>query len=113
MAILRFLFRRLVAQRLLALGVVLTLAFSVGVMASGPIYTDAARDFILASSIATAGTPIKNVRVDVLGPTNQHRTLEVSGIFDPPERLDAFWFGEGSPFPLGDSEDPVPVIVDR
>jgi hypothetical protein len=202
MAMLRFLFRRLVAQRLLALGVVLTLAFSVGVMASGPIYTDAARDFILASSIATAGTPIKNVRVDVygdpsfdwtaadrqvhaassvlpvdtivpqgettvrlgpsqvsvpmlfrdgandhlafrsgsgpgsgqvaipyglaqsfgirpgdrvdvLGPTNQHRTLEVSGIFDPPERLDAFWFGEGSPFPLGDSEDPVPVIVDR
>ncbi len=202
MAMLRFLFRRLVAQRLLALGVVLTLAFSVGVMASGPIYTDAARDFILASSIATAGTPIKNVRVDVygdpsfdwtaadrqvhaassvlpvdtivsqgettvrlgpsqvsvpmlfrdgendhlafrsgsgpgsgqvaipyglaqsfgirpgdrvdvLGPTNQHRTLEVSGIFDPPERLDAFWFGEGSPFPLGDSEDPVPVIVDK
>src|SRR6476660_2260724 len=202
MAILSFLFRRLVAQRLLALGVVLTLAFSVGVMASGPIYTDAARDFILASSIATAGTPIKNVRVDVygdpsfdwtaadrqvraassalpvdtivtqgettvrlgpsqvsvpmlfrdgendhlafrsgsgpgsgqvaipyglaqsfgirpgdrvdvLGPTNQHRTLDVSGIFDPPVRLDAFWFGEGSPFPLGDSEDPVPVIVDR
>jgi len=202
MAMLRFLFRRLVAQRLLALGVVLTLAFSVGVMASGPIYTDAARDFILASSIATAGTPIKNVRVDVygdpsfdwmaadrqvraassvlpvdtivtqgettvrlgpsqvsvpmlfrdgendhlafrsgsgpgsgqvaipyglaqsfgirpgdrvdvLGPTNRHRTLEVSGIFDPPKRLDAFWFGEGSPFPLGDSEDPVPVIVDR
>jgi len=67
MAMLRFLFRRLVAQRLLALGVVLTLAFSVGVMASGPIYTDAARDFILASSIATAGTPIKNVRVDVYG----------------------------------------------
>ncbi|HZT10433.1 MAG TPA: hypothetical protein VFB09_05310, partial [Actinomycetota bacterium] len=202
MAILSFLFRRLVAQRLLALGVVLTLAFSVGVMASGPIYTDAARDFILASSIATAGTPIKNVRVDVygdpsfdwtaadrqvraassalpvdtivtqgettvrlgpsqvsvpmlfrdgendhlafrsgsgpgsgqvaipyglaqsfgirpgdrvdvLGPTNRHRALEVSGIFDPPVRLDAFWFGEGSPFPLGDSEDPVPVIVDR
>jgi ABC-type lipoprotein release transport system permease subunit len=202
MAILRFLFRRLVAQRLLALGVVLTLAFSVGVMASGPIYTDAARNFILASTIATAGTPIKNVRVDVygdpsfdwtaadrqvraassvlpvdtivsqgettvrlgpsqvsvpmlfrdgendhlafrsgsgpgsgqvaipyglaqsfgirpgdrvdvLGPTNEHRTLEVSGIFDPPKRLDAFWFGEGSPFPLGDSEDPVPVIVDR
>ena len=33
MAMLRFLFRRLMAQRLLALGVVLTLAFSVGVMA--------------------------------------------------------------------------------
>jgi FtsX-like permease family len=64
MAMLRFLFRRLVAQRLLALGVVLTLAFSIGVMASGPIYTDAAREFIVTSSIATATAPTKNIRVD-------------------------------------------------
>jgi hypothetical protein len=202
MAMLRFLFRRLVAQRLLALGVVLTLAFSVGVMASGPIYTDAARNSILASAIATASVPIENVRVDlyggssfnwaaadrqvralssllpvqtivpqgetsvrigpsggsvpmlfrvgggahlayrsgtapgvgevavpiglaelsgiklgdrveVLGPTNEHRTVQVSGIFDPPARTDAFWFGEDTPFPQGDSEDPVPVLVDQ
>src|SRR5262245_20248409 len=64
MAMLRFLSRRLVAQRLLALGVVLTLAFSIGVMASGPIYTDAAREFIVTSSIATATAPTKNIRVD-------------------------------------------------
>src|SRR5207247_6818097 len=67
MAMLRFLFRRLVAQRLLALGVVLTLAFSVGVMASGPIYTEAARNSILASAIATASIPVENVRVDLYG----------------------------------------------
>ena len=202
MAMLRFLFRRLVAQRLLALGVVLTLAFSVGVMASGPIYADAARNSILASAIATASVPVENVRVDlyggssfnwaaadrqvralssllpvqtivpqgettvrigasggsvpmlfragggahlayrsgtapgagqvavpiglaqlsgiklgdrveVLGPTNEHRTVQVSGIFDPPARTDAFWFGEDTPFPQGDSMDPVPVLVDR
>ena len=64
MAMLRFLSRRLVAQRLLALGVVLTLAFSIGVMASGPIYTDAAREFIVTSSIATATIPTKSIRVD-------------------------------------------------
>jgi hypothetical protein len=202
MAMLPFLFRRLVAQRLLALGVVLTLAFSVGVMASGPIYTDAARNSILASAIATASVPVENVRVDlyggasfdwaaadrqvrevssllpvqtivpqgettvrigptggsvpmlfragggahlayrsgtapgagqvavpfglaqlsglklgdrvqVLGPTNEHRTVQVSGIFDPPARTDAFWFGEDTPFPQGDSSDPVPVLVDQ
>src|SRR5213083_3029219 len=67
MAMLRFLFRRLMAQRLLALGVVLTMAFSVGVMASGPIYTDAARESILTSTIATATVPTKNVRVDLYG----------------------------------------------
>src|SRR5437899_10956477 len=67
MAMLRFLFRRLVAQRLLALGVVLTLAFSVGVMASGPIYPDASRNSILASAIATASVPVENVRVDLYG----------------------------------------------
>ena len=202
MAMLRFLFRRLIAQRLLGLGVVLTLAFSVGVMASGPIYTDGARNSILASAIATASVPVENVRVDlyggasfdwaaadrqvralssllpvrtivpqgettvrigpsggsapmlfragggahltyrsgaapgagqvavpfglaqlsgirvgdrveVLGPTNEHRTVQVSGIFDPPARTDAFWFGEDTPFPQGDSMDPVPVLVDQ
>jgi ABC-type lipoprotein release transport system permease subunit len=203
MAMLRFLFRRLMAQRLLALGVVLTLAFSVGVMASGPIYTDAARDSILASTIATATVPTKNVRVDlygdasfdqrqadatiadaagvlpveqivaqgvatvrigpqavsvpmlfrdgaeshlafrtgegphegqialpsgladsaglrvgddvaVLGASGEEATLSVSGIFEPPAASDdPFWFGEDTPFPYGNSEDPVPVVVDR
>jgi ABC-type lipoprotein release transport system permease subunit len=203
MAMLRFLFRRLMAQRLLALGVVLTLAFSVGVMASGPIYTDAARESILTSTIVTATVPTKNVRVDVygdasfdqrqaeaaikdaasalpvdqivaqgeatvrvgpeaasvpmlfrdgsedhltfrsgraphdgeialpsgladsvalrvgdevdvLGPSNEQVTLPISGIFEPPaSSSDPFWFGEDTPFPFGDSQDPVPVVVDR
>src|SRR5439155_13503848 len=47
------------------------------------------------------------------GPTNEHRTVQVSGIFDPPARTDAFWFGEDTPFPQGDSMDPVPVLVDQ
>jgi FtsX-like permease family protein len=202
MAMLRFLFRRLMAQRLLALGVVLTMAFSLGVMASGPIYTDAARESILTSTIATATVPTKNVRVDlygdpsldqeqvdqtitdaaaelpvgrivrqgeatvrvgpqatsapmlfrdgsgdhipfrsggapgpgevalpmgladssrikvgdrveVLGPTNQHATLTVSGIFGPPDVNDPFWFGEDTPFPFGNSEAQPPVVVER
>ena len=206
MAMLRFLFRRLMAQRLLALGVVLTMAFSVGVMASGPIYTDASRESILTSTIATATIPTKNVRVDlygdpafdlqqadrqvrdaaaglpvqqivsqgeatvrvgpsaaratsvpmlfrdgseghltfregaaphggeialasgladshalrvgdhvqVVGPTNEAVTLSVSGIFEPPAApTDPFWFGEETPFPFGNSEEPVPVVVDR
>jgi ABC-type antimicrobial peptide transport system permease subunit len=206
MAMLRFLFRRLMAQRLLALGVVLTMAFSVGVMASGPIYTDASRESILTSTIATATVPTKNVRVDlygdptfdleradtevrqaakglpvheivsqgqatvrvgpegapgtsvpmlfrdgsedhltfldgraphereialpsgiadsdalhvgddveVLGPSNEGATLSVSGIFEPPAApTDPFWFGEDTPFPFGNSEEPVPVVVDR
>ena len=43
MAKLRFLLKRFVAQRLLGLAVVVTLAFSVGVLVAGPIYADAAR----------------------------------------------------------------------
>ena len=43
MATLRFLLKRFVAQRLLGLAVVVTLAFSVGVLVAGPIYADAAR----------------------------------------------------------------------
>jgi hypothetical protein len=206
MAMLRFLFRRLMAQRLLALGVVLTMAFSVGVMASGPIYTDASRESILTSTIATATVPTKNVRVDLyggasfnerragqeiqeaaavlpvdhivsqgeatvrvgpkatqatsvpmlfrdrsqdhltfgsgraphdgeiampsgmadrfalrvgdevvlLGPSNERETLPISGIFEPPAASsDPFWFGEDTPFPYGDSQEPVPVVVDR
>ena len=49
MATLRFLLKRFVAQRLLGLAVVVTLAFSVGVLVAGPIYADAAREAILSS----------------------------------------------------------------
>ena len=49
MATLRFLLKRFVAQRLLGLAVVVTLAFSVAVLVAGPIYADAAREAILSS----------------------------------------------------------------
>ena len=49
MATLRFLLKRFAAQRLLGLAVVVTLAFSVGVLVAGPIYADAAREAILSS----------------------------------------------------------------
>jgi ABC-type antimicrobial peptide transport system permease subunit len=199
---LRFLIRRLAAQRLLGIGVVATLAFSIGVMAAGPIYTDGARASIVSASFANASAPTRNVRVDlyavrglewsqidrtlrstasllpaqtiiaqgvttvrvgpgessvpmlfrqgagdhlafrsgvapgpgevavpagmaqtqrlrvgtaipVLGPANERTTLVISGIFDPPTAEDDFWFGDQSPFPLGDSEAPPPVVVSQ
>jgi hypothetical protein len=51
----------------LSLAVIVTLAFGVGVMAAGPIYTDAARGFILRSAFATAPPPERDVRVDLYG----------------------------------------------
>jgi ABC-type antimicrobial peptide transport system permease subunit len=198
----RFLIRRLAAQRLLGLGVVATLAFSIGVMAAGPVYTDGARASIVSASFMDASAPTRNVRVDfyltpekdwsqndrtlrstasllpaqtiiaqgvttvrigpregsvpmlfrqgaedhlsfrsgaapgpgevavpaglaqaqrlrvgteipVLGPTNERTTLVISGIFDPPTAEDDFWFGDATPFPLGDSEAPPPVVVSQ
>jgi FtsX-like permease family len=197
---LRFLIRRLAAQRLLGIGVVATLAFSIGVMAAGPIYIDGARASIVAATFAEASTPAKNVRIDLyaapgsrwsafddtvrsaatilpvqtiiaqgamtvragrqetsvpvlfregagdhlsfrsgdgpsagevavpygmavtdhlrtgdslslVGPTNERIRLEISGVFDPPAHEDAFWFGDESPFPLGDEESPIPLVV--
>jgi putative ABC transport system permease protein len=59
---LRFLFKRFVAQRLLGLAVVVTLAFSVGVLVAGPIYANAAREAILSSSLSTADVTVVNTR---------------------------------------------------
>ena len=58
MATLRFLLKRFVAQRLLGLAIVVTLAFTIGVLVAGPIYADAAREAILVS-----GGPSANVTV--------------------------------------------------
>ena len=60
MATLRFLLKRFAAQRLLGLAVVVTLAFSVGVLVAGPIYADAAREAILSSELAGAAPTVKN-----------------------------------------------------
>lgn len=62
MGTLRFLVKRFVAQRMLGLAVVVTLAFSVGVLVAGPIYADAAREAILSSSLSTADVTVVNTR---------------------------------------------------
>ena len=67
MATLRFLLRRFAAQRLLGLAVVVTLAFSVGVLVAGPIYADAAREAILSSSVRGAAVTVANARFQVFG----------------------------------------------
>ena len=67
MATIRFLLTRFAAQRLLGLAVVVTLAFSVGVLVAGPIYADAAREAIFSSSIADAGVTVTNARLQVYG----------------------------------------------
>jgi hypothetical protein len=64
---LRFLLKRFVAQRLLGLAVVVTLAFSVGVLVAGPIYANAAREAILSSSLSTAEVTVVNTRFLVPG----------------------------------------------
>ncbi|HEY7668409.1 MAG TPA: ABC transporter permease [Actinomycetota bacterium] len=68
MATLRFLLKRFVAQRLLGLAVVVTLAFSIGVLVAGPIYADAAREAILSSAIRDENVTVTNARIQVYGP---------------------------------------------
>lgn len=67
MATIRFVLRRFAAQRLLGLAVVVTLAFTVGVLVAGPIYADAAREAILSSSLDGAGVSVANARFSVYG----------------------------------------------
>ncbi len=67
MATIRFVLKRLVAQRLLGLAMVVTLAFSIGVLVAGPIYADSAREAILSSQLHTADVTVKNVRFTTFG----------------------------------------------
>jgi FtsX-like permease family protein len=67
MATLRFLLKRFVAQRLLGLAVVVTLAFSVGVLVAGPIYADAAREAILSSELTSSAVTVRNARLQIFG----------------------------------------------
>src|SRR5436309_14135084 len=67
MATIRFVLKRLVAQRLLGLAMVVTLAFSIGVLVAGPIYADSAREAILSSQLHTADVTVKNVRLTTFG----------------------------------------------
>ncbi|MBA3690660.1 MAG: hypothetical protein H0W82_04520, partial [Actinobacteria bacterium] len=63
----RFLLRRCVAQRMLGLAVVVTLAFSVGVLVAGPIYAEAAREAILGSTLSSASVASVNTRFALSG----------------------------------------------
>jgi putative ABC transport system permease protein len=67
MATLRFLLRRFAAQRLLGVAVVVTLAFSIGVLVAGPIYANAAREAIYTSALSDAGVTVRNARLQVFG----------------------------------------------
>ena len=67
MAMLRFMLKRFAAQRLLGLAVVVTLAFSVGVLVAGPIYADAAREAILSSTLQGVTVSVANARFQVYG----------------------------------------------
>ncbi|MFN8232884.1 MAG: ABC transporter permease [Actinomycetota bacterium] len=67
MATFRFLLKRSVAQRLLGLAVVVTLAFSIGVLVAGPIYADAAREAILSSALRDEDVTVTNARIQVYG----------------------------------------------
>lgn len=67
MATIRFVLKRLVAQRLLALAMIVTLAFSVGVLVAGPIYADSARDAIYTSQIYGSAVTVRNVRFVAFG----------------------------------------------
>src|SRR5439155_15720019 len=69
MATLRFVLKRLVAQRLLALAMIVTLAFSVGVLVAGPIYADSARAAILSSELSSANVAQRNLRITAFGTT--------------------------------------------
>ena len=69
MATIRFVLKRLLAQRLLGLAMVVTLAFSIGVLVAGPIYADSAREAILSSALHGADVTVKNARFTTFGST--------------------------------------------
>ena len=62
MAFLWLVGKRLLAQRLLALALLVTMAFAIGVLVAGPIYTQGSREAILSGELAGSDTATKNVR---------------------------------------------------
>ncbi|MDQ4108253.1 MAG: hypothetical protein M3138_05525, partial [Actinomycetota bacterium] len=87
MATLRFLLKRFVAQRLLGFAVVVTLAFSVGVLVAGPIYAEAAREAILSSELTGAPPTVRNARFQVFGDESFNWTAADEVITDRAESL--------------------------
>ncbi len=66
-ATVRFLLKRFVAQRSLGLAVVITMAFSIGVLVAGPLYADASREAILSAVLRSGSVTATNVRYEVFG----------------------------------------------
>ena len=67
MEIVRFVIRRLHAQRALAVGIVATLAFAIAGISSAPIFIDGARAAIYQSAFANAPEPVRDIRISMFG----------------------------------------------
>ena len=67
MEIVRFVIRRLRAQRALAVGIVATLAFAIAGISSAPIFIDGARAAIYQSAFANASEPVRDIRISLFG----------------------------------------------
>lgn len=63
MAFLKLISKRLVAQRLLTLAVVVTMAFAIGVVVAGPVYTAGSERAILTGQLAQSDVSLKNLRL--------------------------------------------------
>src|SRR2546422_961834 len=62
MAFLKLVVKRLAAQRLMALALLVTMAFSIGVLVAGPIYANASQQAILSGQLAQSPVQAKNAR---------------------------------------------------
>ena len=81
MEIVRFVIRRLRAQRALAVGIVVTLAFAIAGIASAPIFIDGARAAIYQSSFANAPEPVRDIRISLFAqPTDGPRATSRFGL---------------------------------
>ena len=65
MEIVRFVIRRLRAQRALGVGIVVTLAFAIAAISSAPIFIDGARSAIYQSAFANASEPVRDIRLSL------------------------------------------------
>ena len=68
MPLLKLAAKRLVAQRMLAVALLITMAFAIGVLAAGPIYAEASQQAILTGEVGQSDETVKNVRF-TLNPT--------------------------------------------
>ena len=65
MEIIRFVIGRLRAQRALAVGIVVTLAFAIAAITSAPIFIDGSRAAIYGSTFANATEPVRDIRISL------------------------------------------------